>query len=103
MDIITALVPIKKTVEAHYWQNNNFFTADIAIDFMLKKLNDANSPISKKLYAALKFQMEELHIDFSDLLQYLHNGIDFITAPSSIKCWKLIVNINIVNIINSKY
>ena len=43
--------------------------------------------------------MEERRIDFSGLLQYLHNGkssvsgINFITVPSSIKLGKLIVNL----------
>ena len=66
---------------------------------MVKKLHDANSAISKKLYAALKFRMEERRTDFSGLLQYLHNlkssvlGIDFITVPSSIKCCRLIVTL----------
>ena len=52
---------------------------------MVKKLHYANSPISKKLYAALKFRMEERRADLSGLLQYFHNGkssvsgIDFIT------------------------
>ena len=47
MNIITALLPIKTTIEALYWQDSNLFTADIAINFMLKKLHDAYSPISK--------------------------------------------------------
>ena len=92
LEIITVLVPIKTNVEALCRQNSNLFPADIAINFMLKKLHDANSSISKKLYVAFKFRMEEHRTDFSDLLQYLHNGkssvagIDFITVPSSIKC-----------------
>ena len=62
------------------------------MNFKLKKLHDANSAISEKLYVALKSRMEERRIDFIGLLQYLHNGkssvsgIDFITVPSSIKC-----------------
>ena len=32
---------------------------------MVKKLHDANSPISKKLYVALKFRMEERRTDLS--------------------------------------
>lgn len=98
-DIITALVPIKTTVEALCRRDSNLFTADIAINFMLKKLKDANSAISKKLYAALILRMEERRTDLSGLLQYLHNGIsnvsgiDFVTVPSSIKCRKLIVDL----------
>ena len=55
--------------------------------------------ISKKLYVALKFRMEERGTDLSDLLQYLHNGkssvlgIDFISVPSLTKCYRLIVNL----------
>ena len=38
---------------------------------MVKKLHDANSAISKKLYAAVKLRIEERRTDFSGLLQYL--------------------------------
>ena len=91
LEIITALVPIKTTVEALCRQDSNLFTADIAINFMLKKLHDANNDISEKLYVALKFRMEERRTYFRGLLKYLHNGkssisgIDFITVPSSTK------------------
>jgi hypothetical protein len=98
-DIITALIPVKTTVEALCRRDSNLFTADIAINFMLKKLKDANSAISKKLYAALIIRMEERRTDLSGLLQYLHtgisnvSGIDFITVPSLTKCRKLIVDL----------
>ena len=92
LDIISTLLPIKTTVEELCLQDSNLFTADIAINFMLKKLHDANSHISKQIYAALKFRMEERRTYLRGLLQYLHNGksrvsgIDFITVPPSIKC-----------------
>ena len=54
-DIITEILPMKSTVETLCRQDSNLFTVDIAINFMLKKLHDVNSSISKKLYAALKF------------------------------------------------
>ena len=101
LEIIIALVPIKTTVKALCRQDSNLFTADIAINFMLKKLHDANSSLSEKLYVALKFRMEERRTDLSGLLQYLHNGkssvsgIDFITVSSSTKCCKLIVYLSV--------
>ena len=91
LDIITALPPIKTTVESLCRKYGNHFTADIAINFMLKKLHDANSFPSDKFYVTLKFRMEERRTYFRGLLKYLHNGkssisgIDFITVPSSIK------------------
>ena len=53
LEIITALVPIKTTVKALCRQDNNLFTADIAINFMLKKLHDANSPSNPTVLLAL--------------------------------------------------
>ena len=71
LDIITAFLPMKITVEALCRQDSNFFTDDIAISFMLKKLHCANSLISKKSYAALKFRMKERLTDLSGLFQYI--------------------------------
>ena len=50
LDIITALVPIKTTVEALYRQENNLFTADIAINLMLKKLHDTKIEVRNYMW-----------------------------------------------------
>ena len=70
LEIITALVPIKTKVEALFRQDSNLFTADIAINFMVKTLHDANSAISEKLYVAINFRMKEPRTDLNGLLQY---------------------------------
>ena len=44
--IVKALVSIKATVKALYYCDENLFTADFTISFMLKKVKDANHFIS---------------------------------------------------------
>lgn len=98
-NLIRALLPIKITVEALCRRDSNLFTADLAINFMLTKLQEADSDISRKLRAALLIRMKERRTDLSGLLQYLHNGrsniseMDFIAVPSSAKCNSLITNL----------
>ena len=98
IDKTTELLPVKTTVEALCRWENSLFTADISIKFLIKKLKDASSAISKKLYAALLFCMEDCRTDLSRLNQYLHNGKsnvlrDFVKVPSSSKCRKIIVDL----------
>lgn len=99
-EIVDALTPIKATVEALCSQDANLLSADIAINFTLKKLQEADNIISQRLFAALSTRMKERRTDLSGLLYYLHNGMnkipqtdEFITVPSSTKCRKLIVDI----------
>ncbi|KAG0440927.1 hypothetical protein DMUE_1419, partial [Dictyocoela muelleri] len=73
-ELINALQLIKTTVEALCRRDSNLFTADIAISYMLKKLKDANSSISKRLYKALITRMKERRSHLSSLFYYLHKG-----------------------------
>ena len=54
--MMTALLLMKRTIEALCRQDSNLFTADIAINFMLKKLHDANSAISDKYMHLSNFE-----------------------------------------------
>ncbi|KAG0437497.1 hypothetical protein DMUE_3655 [Dictyocoela muelleri] len=97
-ELINALHPIKTTVEELCRRYSNFFTADIAISYILKKLKYANSSIIKRLYKAIITRMKERRLHLSSLFYYLHKGTsnvsepDFIMVSSPIECFRLIVN-----------
>ena len=54
-DLISALQPVKATVEAVCRRDADLFTADVALKFMFSKLEELGSFTSSELVEAMEF------------------------------------------------
>jgi len=53
--------------------------ADAAIKFVMETLGSENSEIARELHTALKLHISELHINLSQVLQYLQSGAQVVS------------------------
>lgn len=71
-NIISALLPVKLTVEALCREDANLLSADAALSFMLE--NFGSDELSLKLKNELEDRISRRRTNVSGTLQYLHNG-----------------------------
>lgn len=71
-NIITALLPVKLTVDALCRKDANLLSADAALSFMLE--NFGSDELSLKLKNELEIRISQRRTNVSGTLQYLHNG-----------------------------
>ena len=71
-NIISALLPVKLTVDALCREDTNLISADAALSFMLE--NFGSDELSLKLKHALEERISQRRTNVSGNLQYLHNG-----------------------------
>ncbi|GIY01209.1 putative AC transposase [Caerostris darwini] len=72
---ISALLPIKLTVEALCRIDPNLLTVNATINFMLQPLKEQHTSLSEELYITLKNRIER-HTEIENVLRYLHNFND---------------------------
>ena len=71
-NIISALLPVKLTVDALCREDANLLSADAALSFMLE--NFGSDELSLKLKNKLEDRISQRRTNVSGTLQYLHNG-----------------------------
>lgn len=72
-DIYSTLQPIKTAVEMLGSRKMTLLSADATLKFLLKKLGQLKSPISKQLINALRRRISDRRTDLFGVLQFLHN------------------------------
>jgi hypothetical protein len=55
-------------------QRSKYLTADATIKFMMATIGNQNSEMARELHTALKLRISQLHINLSQVLQYLQSG-----------------------------
>jgi len=97
VDIISALEPVKLTVEVLCRKDSNLLTATSALQFMIKKLDINGSAICRQMSEALKLRIKERILpELYGVLQYLHNpsnaeeDFDVFEMPSKLSIRKYI-------------
>jgi len=83
-EIISALQPVKVALENIFCEDNNLFSADVTVKFMLDELSGQYSPLSKELKEELIKRIKERRTCYSDVLQFLHDP-EIITMMMTIK------------------
>lgn len=71
-NIISALTPIKITVESLCCANTDLYKADIALEFMFEELSKQNFSLSNDLKNALSRRIYERRFVYADLFRFLH-------------------------------
>jgi len=67
---------VKVAVEAICRRDANLITADVAIQFMMKKLRQSDLELAKRMYDELKVRILERRTVWSDVASYLYYGND---------------------------
>lgn len=99
IDNISALQPVKLTVEVLCRKDSNLLTATTAMQFMIQTLDKNESSICKKMSDALKIRIKErLRPELSGILHYLHNpsstdeDFELFEMPSKLAIRKILQN-----------
>ncbi|CAK1540375.1 unnamed protein product [Leptosia nina] len=77
-EIHDSLVVIKATVTALCKPNANLLTADAALRFMFRKLDNQNTEFCRRFATAIKNQIKTRRTHLSSMLQYLHDRHTYI-------------------------
>ncbi len=70
-EVIRILTPVKMAVEAICMHDANLLSCDVAINFMMNKIDEKKSEIGERLYEALKRRISERRTYLSDITSYL--------------------------------
>lgn len=74
-ELVNVLNPIKITVEAISRKNTNLRTANLAVDFMFKKLRDLDCTLGNEIWLQLKTRINSRkNVDIEERLCYLTTG-----------------------------
>lgn len=76
-NLVRALETVKLTVDALCRRDANLLTAEAALKFMIKKLRNLDSSVSRDLTAALSTRIRQRRTPLSGVLRYLHNAKAF--------------------------
>jgi len=74
-DLVTALEPLKVTVEALCRRDFDLLQADESLNFALNKLDSTGSAIGDELAQAMRHRITQRRTEASGILQYLHGAI----------------------------
>jgi len=73
-NIISALTPIKITVESLCCKETDIYKADIALEFMMEELTKQSFPLSNDLRTALVKRLSQRRFVYADLFRFLHTS-----------------------------
>lgn len=86
--LVSALTPIKTSVQAICRRDSTLFTCDVALNFMLEKLSNDGSEIAMQFHSALLRRINERRNSLSETLRFLHLGKNGKTGLPFKKCSK---------------